>query len=182
MLDHREHYDHQAIGTRGPISASYSKKYSVTHQLCYDTWLGMGMPENVAHHSGSNVGVWTNPVSVNPQDGKRSYAASAYYAPIATRPNLVVLTDALVEEIVLSKEDDKWMATGVRFQHAGGEFVASASREVIISAGSVKSPQLLELSGIGNPQILANASIEVKVANPNVGENLQDHLSKSLNE
>ncbi|KAI0390635.1 GMC oxidoreductase [Xylariaceae sp. FL0594] len=175
-LAKREHFDRQAIGTEGPVSASYSKQYSATHQLCYDTWLAMGIPENVAHHSGSNVGVWTNPVSVNPRDGKRSYAASAYYAPIASRPNLWVLTDALVEEVVLSKVDDKWTATGVRFRHGGSTSVASALREVVISAGSVQSPQLLELSGIGDPQILSNAGVDVKVANPNVGENLQDHL------
>lgn len=137
----------------------------------------MGVPENVAHHSGSNVGVWTNPVTVNPEDGKRSYAASAYYAPNATRPNLVILTEALVKEVVLVKVDDNWTATGVRFEHAGLEFTASTSREVILSAGSVQSPQLLELSGVGNPEILSDAGINVKVANTNVGENLQDHLS-----
>ncbi|KAI3322688.1 GMC oxidoreductase [Xylariaceae sp. AK1471] len=172
----REYYDHQAIGTNGPVSASYIKQYSATHQLCYDTLLSMGVTENVAHHSGSNVGVWTNPVSVNPENGKRSYAAPAYYAPNALRPNLVVLTEALVKEVVLSKVDDKWTATGVRFECAGRELTASALREVILSAGSVQSPQLLELSGVGSPEILADAGVEVKVCNLNVGENLQDHL------
>jgi choline dehydrogenase-like flavoprotein len=139
--------------------------------------LSIGVPENVAHHSGSNVGVWTNPVSVNPENGTRSYAAPAYYTPNAMRPNLIVLTGALVKQVMLSKVDDKWMATGVRFEHAGNEYVASASREFILSAGSVQSPQLLELSGVGSPEILTNAGIEVRVANSNVGENLQDHLS-----
>ncbi|KAI1818224.1 GMC oxidoreductase [Poronia punctata] len=176
-IAHREHYDHEAIGTDGPVSASYSKQYSATHQLCYDTWLSMGFPENVSHHSGSNVGVWTNPVSVDPRDGKRSYAASAYYKPNAARPNLLVLTEALAEEIVLSSGDgNRWTATGIRFRQGGREFVASAAREVIISAGSVQSPQLLELSGIGIPQVLAAAGIDVKVPSTNVGENLQDHL------
>jgi choline dehydrogenase-like flavoprotein len=50
--------------------------------------------------------------------------------------------------------------------------------EVILSAGSVQSPQLLELSGIGNPEILKAAGIDVKVENPNVGENLQEHMCK----
>ncbi|KAI8629637.1 GMC oxidoreductase [Xylariaceae sp. FL1651] len=176
QMANREHYDHRAIGTDGPISVSYSKQYSASHQLCYDSLLSMGIHENIAHHSGSNVGVWTNPVTVEPKNGRRSYAAPAYYVPCAARPNLVVLTEAFVKEVLSSKSNDRWTATGVRFIHADQEFVVSASREVILSAGSVQSPQLLELSGVGNPTILANAGVEVKVPNTNVGENLQDHL------
>lgn len=75
------------------------------------------------------------------------------------------------------EEEEEWTAKGVRFEHHGVEFDTFASRETIISAGSVQSPQLLELSGIGGAEILSRAGIEVKVDNPNVGENLQDHLS-----
>ncbi|KAI1136508.1 GMC oxidoreductase [Hypoxylon sp. FL0543] len=172
----REYFDHQAIGTNGPVHASYAKEYSDTHQLCYDTLLGLGVPENRAHHAGSNVGVWTNLISVNPEDNARSYASSAYLVPNSSRPNLFVLTEALVEEIVLSEGGGEWTATGARFTHGGISYRAQASREVILCAGSVQSPQLLELSGIGDPQILSGAGTRVKVSNPNVGENLQDHL------
>ncbi|KAI1443220.1 GMC oxidoreductase [Annulohypoxylon stygium] len=172
----RLYFDSQAIGTDGPIHASYAKQYSKTHQLCYDTIINAGIPENRAHHAGSNVGVWTNLNSIDPDDDARSYASLGYYMPNSSRKNLFVLTEALVEEIVLHKENEEWTATGVRFMHDGSHFTASASREVIVSAGSVQSPQLLELSGIGNSEILAGASVDVKVANPNVGENLQDHL------
>lgn len=176
----RLYFDSQAIGTDGPIHASYAKQYSKTHQLCYDTIINAGIPENRAHHAGSNVGVWTNLNSIDPDDDARSYASLGYYMPNSSRKNLFVLTEALVEEIVLHKENEEWTATGVRFMHDGSHFTASASREVIVSAGSVQSPQLLELSGIGNSEILAGASVDVKVANPNVGENLQDHLSTYL--
>ncbi|KAI1409267.1 GMC oxidoreductase [Hypoxylon sp. FL1857] len=172
----REYFDHQAIGTNGPVHASYAKEYSTTHQICYDTLLGLGIPENRAHHAGSNVGVWTNLISVNPEDNIRSYASSAYFAPNSSRPNLLVLTEALVEEITLSEDGGEWTATGARFTHSGVPYAVQASREVILSAGSVQSPQLLELSGIGDPQILSDAGVQVKVSNPNVGENLQDHL------
>jgi choline dehydrogenase-like flavoprotein len=136
---------------------------------------------NDNHLAGSNTGCWTSIVSVNPQNATRSYAAAAYYQPIASRPNLVLLTGAEVHEILLSKIDDAadWKAEGVRFTHRGIEFSAFASREVIVSAGSVQSPQLLELSGIGAHAVLSAAGIPVKVDNPNVGENLQDHLSTS---
>jgi len=92
---------------------------------------------------------------------------------------LVVLTEAFVQEILIEKEGNEWVAKGARFMHGGAEFKASATKEVILSAGSVQSPQLLELSGIGNPEILERAGIQVKIANKNVGENLQEHISKS---
>lgn len=116
---------------------------------------------------------------MDPRSVKRSYSASAYYLPNATRPNLVVLTEALVKEVIISDHEGQWTATGVRFRHGDQEFVVRVDREVILSAGSVQSPQLLELSGIGNRDTLTRGGISVKVENPNVGENLQDHLSKS---
>ncbi|WEW61529.1 hypothetical protein PRK78_007019 [Emydomyces testavorans] len=88
--------------------------------------------------------------------------------------------EAVTNEILLEKEDGEWTAKGVRVKCGGEEFIVKASKEVIISAGSVQSPQLLELSGIGNPKILEVAGIQTKVCNPNVGENLQDHLCKSV--
>lgn len=91
-----------------------------------------------------------------------------------------MLTEAFVQEILIEKEAGEWITKGARFIHGGVEFTASAMKEVILSAGSVQSPQLLELSGIGNPEILEAAGIEVKVANKNVGENLQDHISTSF--
>lgn len=79
---------------------------------------------------------------------------------------------------MLKEYDDGWKATGVVFVHRDKEHTVKVDGEVILSAGSVQSPQLLELSGIGNPKVLKAAGIETKVANPNVGENLQDHMSK----
>jgi choline dehydrogenase-like flavoprotein len=141
----------------------------------------VGIDTNDAHLAGSNVGVWTSLVSVDPRSATRSYAAVAYYQPNASHTNLVVLAGAEVREILLVKSGDsgKWDTKGVRFSHGGKELSAFASRGVILSAGSVQSPQILELSGIGGNAVLSAAGIPVKVDNPNVGENLQDHLSAS---
>ena len=126
------------------------------------------------------MGAWTTITAVDPHTATRSWSAPAYYLPNAGRKNLVVLTNANAQELILEQtqyESDS-VAKGVRFEHDGQNHTATASCEVIVCSGSIASPQLLELSGIGNPSILEAAGISVKVANPNVGENLQDHISK----
>lgn len=124
------------------------------------------------------MGCWTSLAAIDPSSQERCYSASAYYAPAAKRDNLVLLAEATAREIVLEKDDNGWAATGVRFAYQGREYTVRVKSEVILSAGSVQSPQLLELSGIGNPEILKAAGIDVKVGNPNVGENLQEHMCK----
>jgi choline dehydrogenase-like flavoprotein len=134
---------------------------------------------NRNHASGENVGCWTSLAGVDPSSQKRCYSAPAYYVPAAKRENLVLLAEATAREILLEEDGNDWAAKGVRFAHEGREYTARVEGEVILSAGSVQSPQLLELSGIGNPQILKAAGIDVKVENPNVGENLQEHMCKT---
>lgn len=167
-----------AMGGNGPVPISYTKEFSPSHWLWHDTLAGLDIQTNGKHLSGSNVGSWTTITSVDPNTMTRSWATPAYYLPNAQRGNLVLLTDATVSEIVLEEAGPAWNAKGVKFEHGGEVFTAMASREVILCAGSIASPQLLELSGIGDPWILKQADIEVKVANPNVGEHLQDHISK----
>lgn len=171
-------YDKDAVGRSGPIHIGYACEYSASHQLWHKTLQSLGVKTNMAHLAGSNVGAWTNLGSVDPVQATRSYSATAYYVPNASRPNLVLITEAFVTEAVLEREDDSWRAKGVRFQRDGDSFFVGASREVILSAGSVQSPQILEISGIGSPDILERAGIDVKFSNLNVGENLQDHISK----
>ena len=97
---------------------------------------------------------------------------------MSERENLVLLTEAIAQEVVMDKEGQDWVAKGVRFTHGGEDHVIMLDGEVIICGGSVSSPQLLELSGIGNPKILEAAGIECKIDNPNVGENFQEHMSE----
>lgn len=117
---------------------------------------------------------------MTPDKRERSYSATAYYRPNSGRKNLHLLTEAFVQEVVLEKEGQAWAAKGVRFTHDGEEHIIRTEGEVVICAGSVQSPQLLELSGIGNPEVLEVAGIDVKVDNTAVGENLQEHMSNSL--
>jgi choline dehydrogenase len=125
---------------------------------------------------GLALGGYTNLLNLDLNGRKRSYAATGYYLPIKQRKNLKVLTGALVEKIILEKSKKKGgdvLATGVKYSNGT---VANAGKEVILCAGSIGSPQILELSGIGSRDILEKNGIEVLVENDNVGENLQDHV------
>jgi choline dehydrogenase len=104
--------------------------------------------------------------------GFRCSTAVAYLKPARGRANLVVETNAQATRIVL----DGRRARGVVYRQSGHERTVTARREVIVAAGALKSPQLLQLSGIGPPEVLGRFGIPVVHALPGVGENLQDHL------
>ncbi|MCJ1266941.1 hypothetical protein MMC22_006826 [Lobaria immixta] len=180
QIRHQSHFDAEFHGTNGPLQTVYSLEYGASHQYWHATFHNLGVDTNRSHFSGSNVGVWTSLGSVDPATRERSYSATAYYRPHADRANLVLLTEAFVREVVLQRVEGEWVAKGARFVHGNEEYVVHTEGEVIICAGSVQSPQLLELSGIGNPRVLQAAGIDVKVDNPNVGENLQDHLMTAM--
>ena len=171
------YFDQGALGKDGPVSLSYLKKFSPSHQYWHETLGQLGVETNKAHLSGSNVGAWTSVLAVDPEKASRAWSASAYYLPNSERKNFHVITDATVRHIVIERANDSFVAKGACFDHPEGRFVVSAAKEIVLSTGSVASPQILELSGIGSPVILEKAGIEVKVKNENVGENLQDHIS-----
>jgi choline dehydrogenase-like flavoprotein len=108
---------------------------------------------------------------VTQKEGRRHSAADAYLHPSQDRPNLTVQTDALATSVMI----EAGRAVGVRYLHRGTEKVARAEAEVILSAGAVKSPQLLMLSGIGPADHLREHGISVVAESPGVGANLSDH-------
>jgi len=112
------------------------------------------------------------PMHMTVKNGVRWSAANAYLKPARSRPNLKVITRALTRRILL----DQKSATGVEYSVDGKVAQVTACKEVILSAGSIGSPHLLQLSGIGPGQVLQDAGVEVIHDLPGVGENLQDHL------
>ncbi|KAM0551241.1 hypothetical protein ACHAPJ_008586 [Fusarium lateritium] len=163
-------HDADTFGNNGPIHISYPTDYSPSHQLWHRTLNALGVQTNPSHVGGSNIGVWTCVNAVEPGSARRSYSTD--YCSVRSG-NIHILTDATVSEILI---DHHKIATGVRFSHQGFEYTVSVSREIILSAGSVKSPQILELSGIGDPKVLDQAGVPVRVNSPHVGENLQEHI------
>ncbi|NRA69431.1 MAG: choline dehydrogenase [Gammaproteobacteria bacterium] len=106
------------------------------------------------------------------KNGVRSSSSNAYLRPAMKRSNLTVVTHALVHKVLL---EDK-TAVGVRYERRGKIIDVHVNKEVILSAGSIGSPHLLQLSGIGAESVLSAAGIETLHNLPGVGQNLQDHL------
>jgi len=121
---------------------------------------------NAAPYEG--VGIY----QITTRRGLRHSAAAAYLHPAAGRPNLTVVTAALATGLLLQEG----RATGVTYRRGGREIHARARREVLLAAGSIGSPQLLQLSGIGPPELLSGLGLECRHASPAVGRHLQDHL------
>ncbi|KAJ9263848.1 CAZyme family AA3 [Paecilomyces variotii] len=166
-------------GGNGPIQISFGDGPFPTFMAAWPKVF-----ENLNHKltgdpiSGVAKGAFCNPATIDPKNRTRSHAGVAYYnEEVAKRPNLRVVTDATVERVVLKKDVDGTVsATGVEFTAKDGvRRTVSAATEVILSAGTIKTPHLLELSGIGGSELLKKHDIEVIVDNPNVGENLQEH-------
>lgn len=109
-------------------------------------------------------------------NGRRSSTAVSYLKPALRRSNLHVMTDTMVECILF----EGTTAIGVRLKSGGNVEDIRATREVVLAAGAIQSPQLLELSGVGNPAVLERLGIRVLHGLRGVGENLQDHLQFRL--
>lgn len=134
-----------------------------------------GHPRNPDYNGRAQDGVgW---YQVNQKDGRRASAYAAYLAPVQGRKNLEIRTGQRVTRV----EIGEGRATGVRVAAPGGDAVIAADREVILAAGAVQTPQLLELSGIGDPERLRDLGVEVRVEAPEVGENYSDHFCTRLN-
>ncbi len=131
----------------------------------------VGIPHNPDYNGSRQDGIAMSQATIS--SGRRMSTAHCYLDPIRARANLRIESDALAEALLL----DGKCCTGVRYSVHGMPHEARAGREVIVSAGTINSPQLLELSGIGQPERLRDLGIDVRRALPGVGENLRDHYA-----
>ena len=158
----------QLRGRGGPLKISQSEW---SHPLCEAFLAGaetIGIPRNPDYNSGTQFGAAYAQRTI--AGGWRQSAATAFLRPNLKRSNLRVMTGAQVTEILF----DGRRATGVRLE--SGQ-VVMAGREVILSGGVINSPQLLQLSGIGDPAHLSGIGVAVRHALPGVGQNLRDHYT-----
>ncbi|KAI0383488.1 putative GMC oxidoreductase [Hypomontagnella monticulosa] len=169
-------------GTSGPIKVSFPG--IIQNPLCkawIDAFRGLNKATNGDPFSGNSIGGYSNTATVDPETKTRSYAYSAYGVPTRQRPNVQILTEVKVQKILLTKTPTGTVrAVGVNALVEGKTATFIPTKEVILASGVYNTPKLLELSGIGNKELLEKHGIEAQVDLPGVGENLQDHLMTGL--
>ena len=134
-----------------------------------------GIPKIAEFNRGDNFG--NAYFQMNQRRGKRWSATKDYLRPVANRPNLTVLTQAHVERIEFSNNTGQLQATGIHARVGNDpSHLFHAHQEVLLAAGAIGSPQLLQLSGIGSGKLLQEKEITVRAELAGVGENLHDHL------
>ena len=157
-------------GGEGPLHVSAGKMTNPLFQAWIEAGRQAGYPitEDMNGYQQEGIGR----MDMTTYKGRRWSAAMAYLYPAMERPNVTVESGALTLRVLLEGQ----RAVGVEVARRSGPEILRAGREVIISAGAINSPQLLQLSGIGPAEVLRQAGIEVVHDLPGVGENLQDHL------
>ncbi|MEV4734830.1 GMC family oxidoreductase N-terminal domain-containing protein [Saccharopolyspora sp. NPDC049426] len=161
-------------GVNGPLGVSDPINPHPLSKAFVQAGQEFGLPYNADFNGETQhgIGLYQNTT----RNGRRCSAAVGYLRPARSRRNLVVKTDVLVNRVALSGS----RATGVEVSDRGGIQTYRAKREVIIAAGAFGSPKLLQLSGIGHPDDLKAAGIEVQHMLPGVGRNLQDHCDLDI--
>lgn len=162
-------YGSEGVGYEGPIHSTINRIIPEHQEGFIPALESLGIPENKESLGGDPIGVMTQPSNIRASNYTRSYSPT--YLSIAG-PNLHVKTGTTVSRICTSGSGANLTANGVYI----GDDLIQAKHEVILSAGSIQSPQLLELSGIGQKEHITAAGIEHIHSLPGVGENLQDHL------
>ena len=159
-------------GDRGPIYVNnVSAEY---HPLCHtfiEAAKQNGFDYNPDFNGADQEGVGF--YQINTRNGKRMSTARAYLDPARHRPNCHIETRSQVMRILF----DNYCAIGVEYHQRGKTYRANANREIILSAGAINSPQIMQLSGIGPQSLLSDYSIPIIHHAPAVGNNLQDHLA-----
>ncbi len=135
-----------------------------------DAAVEIGIPKIDDFNSGDNFGAAY--FHVNQKRGRRWSAARGFLKPVMNRPNLSLRTGVQVSKLVI----ERGRAVGVTYQRGGEQATARARGAVVLTAGSIGTPQLLELSGVGRGDVLSRLGVNVARDLPGVGENLQDHL------
>lgn len=180
--------DKDLQGTTGPIQTSFAEDNLPLAEAWPKTFRNLNFAMTGDPLSGEANGGFSNPSSVDPRTGTRSYAGNAYYnLEVRNRPNLHVLTETMVEKVIFDKlesegaTDASVSAIAVQVMDKDGKsHVFRSNKEIILAAGCLQSPKVLQLSGIGDERLLESHGISTVIVNEYVGKNLQDHPYVSL--
>ncbi|KAG6828182.1 hypothetical protein H0H92_008841 [Tricholoma furcatifolium] len=173
-------YDTSVRGTSGPIHHTITPHPHTIDTVVQETCKKLGLEVLEDPYGGNINGTWVASANIDSGTWTRSYSASGYLKPHQGRENLTVLVHAFVSRVLFAEtadnDTDDLVAKGVEFLHQGKTRVLNARKEVILSAGTPVTPKILELSGIGQEDVLKKIGVEMKINLLGVGENLQDHV------
>ncbi|KAI0921212.1 hypothetical protein AcW2_006258 [Taiwanofungus camphoratus] len=170
-------FDTWRIGREGPLALAYPAKIDKAELQVQQTLINAGLPVAPNPLSGDPTGVYFAPNTYDPIKHTRTYATTAFYLPNKDRPNLTVLVSALVNRVLTETTGNgKLSAVGVEFEYDSKTYTVNARKEVVLSTGALKSPQILELSGIGDKEVLEKIEVPLKIELPGVGRNAQEHV------
>ncbi len=175
--------DREQRGASGPVGVGIRSPVIPASRGFVEAAVAAGIPEGDYNGSGRfNAAGVASLVQTNTSKGQRSSTFHAYLENAAElRPNLTIITGALVTRLNLEGEGATLAATGVCYRDTAGELhVAGADREIVLSAGAVGSPHILMLSGIGPRRELEAAGVVCRLDQPHVGKHLKDHLYTPL--
>ncbi|KAF3067380.1 L-sorbose 1-dehydrogenase [Daldinia childiae] len=158
----------------GPLQLAFPDEDNGWPQVWRDTLSALGFPTANYPFSDQIYGGVTIPDSICSSTKQRSFSGNAYFEPAVNRPNLTLWSSTLVEKILFDK-GDRVIATGIQYNKGGKSENVTARKEILVTAGAINSPKLLELSGVGDKALLESLGINVVINNPCVGENLQNH-------
>jgi choline dehydrogenase len=161
-------------GTSGPVDVTDIRWRDPACDAFIEAAQELGLPLNPDYNAQAQLGVAYIQTMIS--NHRRVSAATAFLRPARNRENLTVLTEATAEQIEFQ---DK-VAVGIIYSRGGSSFTAMARREVILSAGAVNTPRLLQVSGVGDPALLKNLGVPIVAPLQGVGKNLQDHYLCSL--
>ncbi|KAF8063510.1 alcohol oxidase [Lyophyllum atratum] len=161
VSDFSAKFDGRFHGSSGPIHRTLPQWFSNVHHPCLAALDSLGVKYNADGNDGDNIGVHASNVSIDPTKAFRSSSESAYYRPNSAKPNLKVLTGSHATRVITTKSTltGKLVAGGVELIKDGQPYTISATKEVLLCAGTFQTPQLLELSGIGDKRILQSQGI-----------------------
>lgn len=168
--ENNERIQDEYHGQGGPLNVTELRAKSPITDKFIQACEELGIPYNADINGAEQYGVMHT--QVTHRNGERGSAAKGYLTPNLNRPNLTVITNALVHNILLKNKT----AVGVEFSDKHGTHKITANKEVLLSAGAFGSPQLLMLSGIGPADHLQQKGISLVQHTPGVGQNLQDHI------
>lgn len=166
-------WDQAVHGKGGPIESSYPQYQFPSIKNFFAGWksLNVSTPKDPA--GGDKEGVFWCPSTLDPRNETRSYARTGHYDRVVSRKNYHLMTETAVSKIIFEGK----RATGVEYITKKGTNtkIVSAKKEIVLSAGSLHTPQILQLSGVGPSKLLTSFKIPVIEDLPGVGQNFQDH-------